>query len=403
MAKKEDKELKKEGADNSAPSNKAPAKTKAIEEKIKKLLSKLNTDYKNDDAGIGCVFADDSWYPTIPIPTGLEEIDEAAGIGGFANNAIIEFHGPESSGKSYLAQHLVAQAQKRFPDRYAVYVDLEGGTTNERMQQIGIDTSQLIKIEPCMAEHLFEKIYTLIKQDILSVVVIDSVVALQPKAEAEADLEDQNIALIARFLSRALAKLAPLCRTHQTAVVLINQLRSKMNAVRFQNPDDTPCGRALKFYAQIRCSIRKHYDEKEKSYFIRDTEGNAIGQHVSVTFIKNKFAPPERNGKFILYFDEPNMIAEVINKSKKIGVWRIWKGEVVYKKSEDEKVNYSSYEDFFNAVIMNDEVMVIAERIMLAQAKQEIEEVLLEEGFDMNKLKILVEKERDRLLTINNG
>jgi len=382
-------------------SDPVPSKDKATEAKIKKVLSKLNTAYKDEEmVGVGAGFADESWYPTVPIPSGFPMVDTAAGIGGYPNNAIIELYGPESSGKSYMAQRLVAMAQRVFPDKYAVYCDLEGGTTNERMQKIGIDTAQLIKIEPCMGEDLFEKIYELIKQGLISIVVIDSVAALQPKVEMESSLEDQNYAPIAKLLTRALSKLAPLCRQFQTAVVLINQLRTKMNASKFANPDDTPGGRALKFFAQVRCDVRKHYDEKEKSYNIYDTQENVIGQYVVVKFIKNKFAPPMRAGVFELYFDDPDMIMEVIGKAKKAGIWRIYKGEIIYKTLDDDKLTYPSFEDFVKQATLGDLVGEMASRIFLMQAAQELKEELLPETFSMDKLEVIIEKERNRLLGI---
>lgn len=384
-------------------SDPVPSKNKAVEAKIKKVLAKLNTAYKDDEmVGVGAGFADESWYPTVPIPTGFNMVDAAAGIGGYPNNAIIELYGPESSGKSYIAQRLVAMAQRVFPDKYAVYCDLEGGTTNERMQKIGIDTAQLIKIEPCMGEDLFEKIYDLIEEGLISIVVIDSVAALQPKIEMESNLEDQNYAPIAKLLSRALARLAPMCRTRQTAVVLINQLRTKMNASRFASPDDTPGGRALKFFAQVRCEVRKHYDEKEKSYNIYDTQENVIGQYVGVKFIKNKFAPPMRAGVFELYFDDPDMIMEVIGKAKKANIWRIYKGEIIYKTMDDGRINFPSFEDFVKESTMGDLVVEMANRILLMQASKEIGEELLSANFSMSKLEEIIEKERNRILEIEN-
>ncbi|MEI7992628.1 MAG: recombinase RecA [Actinomycetota bacterium] len=304
------------------------------------------------------------------VPTGALALDIALGIGGIPRGRIVEIFGPESSGKSTLAMHLVAEAQRN--GGICAYIDAEHAMDPIYAKAIGVDIDQLLISQPDTGEQALEIADMLVRSGAIDVIVIDSVAALTPKAEIEGEMGDTHVGLQARLMSQALRKLTANLNKTKTIMVFINQLREKIG-VMFGSPETTPGGRALKFYSSVRLDIRRIEAIKDGA--------EVVGSRTRVKVVKNKVAPPFKQAEFdIMYGKGISREGSVLDLGvelgiiKKSGAWFTYEGEQLGQGRENAK-------NFLNT---NPEIMVeVSEKVKIAAGLGEnLEDHVAEEEED---------------------
>lgn len=267
------------------------------------------------------------------ISSGSLKIDEALGIGGYPKGRIIEVYGPESSGKTTIALHAIAQVQKK--GGRAAFIDAENAIDPMYAKNLGVDIDELILSQPDSGEQALEICEMLIRSGAIDLVVVDSVAALVPQAELDGEMGDLQVGLQARLMSKAMRKLSGVMNKSECTAIFINQLREKVGIV-YGNPETTPGGRALKFYSSVRLDIRKSEAIKVGS--------EIVGNKVNVKIVKNKVAPPFKTAQIeIMYGEGISYIGEIIDVSvdydliQKSGSWFAYNGEKIGQGKESVK------------------------------------------------------------------
>lgn len=267
------------------------------------------------------------------IPTGSLSLDIALGLGGIPKGRIIEIYGPESSGKTTVTLHMIAEVQKR--GGIAGFIDAEHALDPVYAKNIGVDIDNLYISQPDNGEQALEITETMVRSGAIDIVVVDSVAALVPKAEIDGEMGDAHVGLQARLMSQALRKLTAVISKSNCTVIFINQLREKVG-IMFGNPETTTGGRALKFYSSVRMDVRRVESLKQG--------GEIIGNHTRVKVVKNKIAPPFKEAEFDIMFGEGISVTgdildlaasvDIVNKS---GAWYAYNGEKIGQGRENAK------------------------------------------------------------------
>ena len=288
----------------------AEENTTPMSEKLKALQAAMSKIEKDFGRGSVMKLGDEQIEDVEVIPTGSLALNAALGVGGYPKGRIIEIYGPESSGKTTLAIHAIAEAQKR--GGIAAFIDAEHAFDRFYAKKLGVDVDELLISQPDNGEQALEIADQLIRSSAIDIIVIDSVAALTPKAELEGDMGDNKVGLQARLMSQALRKLTSTISKTNTTCIFINQLREKIG-VMFGNPETTTGGNALKFYASVRLDIRRVTTLKDG-----DTP---IGNQVRVKIVKNKVAPPFRKAEFEITFGEGiSHVGEIVDLGVELGI-----------------------------------------------------------------------------------
>lgn len=307
----------------------------AKEDKLKALDAALGQIEKQFGKGSVMKLGDSGKNMNVQtVPTGSLSLDIALGLGGVPRGRIIEIYGPESSGKTTVALHMVAEVQKR--GGIAGFVDAEHALDPAYAKNIGVDIDELYISQPDNGEQALEITETMVRSGAVDIVIVDSVAALVPKAEIEGDMGDSHVGLHARLMSQALRKLTAAISRSNCVVIFINQLREKVG-VMFGNPETTTGGRALKFYASVRLDVRRTETLKQG--------GEMVGNHVKVKVVKNKVAPPFKQAEFDIMFGtgisregEILDLASECNVVNKSGAWYSYNGERIGQGRENVKI-----------------------------------------------------------------
>ena len=280
------------------------------------------------------------------VPTGSLSLDIALGLGGVPKGRIVEIYGPESSGKTTVALHMISEVQKR--GGIAGFIDAEHALDPVYAKNIGVDIDELYISQPDSGDQALEIAETMVRSGAMDIVVIDSVAALVPRQEIEGDMGDTHVGLQARLMSQALRKLTPVISKSNCVVIFINQLREKVG-IMFGNPETTTGGRALKFYASVRMDVRKIESLKQN--------GEMVGNRTRVKIVKNKIAPPFKEAEFDIMFgkgisregDILDLAAsvDIVNKS---GAWYAYNGDKIGQGRENAKIYLTTHPEVMDEI-----------------------------------------------------
>ncbi|MGN0335251.1 MAG: recombinase RecA [Lachnospiraceae bacterium] len=316
------------------------------EDKQKALEAALGQIEKQYGKGAVMKLGDTSHMQVEVVPTGSLSLDIALGLGGVPKGRIIEIYGPESSGKTTVALHMVAEVQKR--GGVAGFIDAEHALDPVYAKNIGVDIENLYISQPDCGEQALEITETMVRSGAVDIVIVDSVAALVPKAEIDGDMGDSHMGLQARLMSQALRKLTAVISKSNCIVIFINQLREKLG-VMFGNPETTTGGRALKFYSSIRLDVRRVETLKQG--------GEVVGNHTRVKVVKNKVAPPFKEAEFDIMFGkgivkEGDLIDMASNLGiiSKSGAWYAYEGEKIGQGRENAKTFLATHPEIAETV-----------------------------------------------------
>lgn len=320
------------------------------EEKQKALEAALGNIEKQFGKGSVMKLGDSSSHMQVEaVPTGCLSLDIALGVGGVPKGRIVEIYGPESSGKTTVALHMVAEVQKR--GGIAGFIDAEHALDPVYAKSIGVDIDNLYISQPDNGEQALEITETMVRSGAVDIVIVDSVAALVPKAEIEGDMGDSHVGLQARLMSQALRKLTPVISKSNCVVIFINQLREKVG-VMFGNPETTTGGRALKFYSSVRMDVRRIETLKQS--------GEMVGNRTRVKIVKNKIAPPFKEAEFDIMFGkgiskEGDILdlavkCDLVSKS---GAWFAYNGDKIGQGRENAKTYLSEHPEIMEELEQN--------------------------------------------------
>ena len=335
------------------------------EDKLKALETALTQIKKQFGEGAVMRLGQNNTLQVEAIPTGSLSLDLALGIGGLPRGRIVEIYGPESSGKTTLALHCVAEGQKMGGN--AAFIDVEHALDPVYAAALGVDVDSLLVSQPDTGEQALEITEALVRSNAIDVIVVDSVAALVPRAEIEGEMGDSHVGLQARLMSQALRKLAGAISKSNCVAIFINQLREKVGVV-YGNPEVTPGGRALKFYSSVRIDVRK------KEVIKNGTD--IIGSHTKVKVVKNKVAPPFREVEFdIMYGQGISRVGELLDLAEKLdivqksGAWFSYNGTRIGQGRENAKKFLQDNPDIFEEI--TERVKQNADKLYLKTAKGE--------------------------------
>lgn len=280
------------------------------------------------------------------VSSGSLLLDQALGVGGFPKGRIIEIFGPESSGKTTIALHAIAEVQKT--GGRAAFIDAEHALDPVYARKLGVDIDELLLSQPDTGEQALEIVEALVRSEAMSIIVIDSVAALVPQAEIEGEMGDSHVGLQARLMSQALRKLSGIINKTNTICIFINQLREKVG-VMFGNPETTPGGRALKFYSTVRLDVRRGEQIK--------VGGDVLGNKTNIKVVKNKVAPPFKTAEVeIMYGEGISKVGEIIDLASNLGIidksgaWFSYKGEKIGQGKENVKLVLKNNPDMYKEI-----------------------------------------------------
>lgn len=320
----------------------------AKDQKQAALEAALKKIEKNFGKGAVMRMGDKADTQVSTVPSGSLALDAALGVGGYPRGRIVEIYGPESSGKTTVALHAVAEVQKQ--GGTAAYIDAENALDPAYAENLGVDIDSLILSQPNTGEEGLQIADTLISSGAIDLVVVDSVAALVPRAEIEGEMGDSHVGLQARLMSQALRKLSGTISKTKTIAIFINQIREKVG-VMFGNPETTPGGRALKFYSTIRLEVRRAEQIKQG--------GNVIGNRAKIKVVKNKVAPPFKVAEVdIMYGKGISQTGELLDMAadkdivKKAGSWYSYEGERIGQGRENVKAYLADHPEMFQELLV---------------------------------------------------